>query len=1077
MVSLWGDSPFRVNFSVAIFFSSICVFGCPRPHKLPAIEMQAKYARSRHKSYFFCPILVFFLSMVLIPLGTTVYSITSRWSLSDYGLIHKNPGPTLEISSTDELAHRKGLAITYLNARHLPGKIARLRELLDDMGPSILHISETWLGSDIDSQLLKINGYKFYRFDRAGAHRSKSMALYIPNNITHTKPCCFRELDFTLIHTTIAYQKMQYVTVGIYRPDQGASVYKQNRFIDRFSDIIRSINTTHPIICKGDINFDIYPTPLPARSRRVLSVFEELGLDQQILNPTRVTSSSRTLIDWVCCNPLEFKHEHHNINFETHTGGDHQCVGIFLLKSFGADPKHKHTYINNSDFSKYNSMQMRNLLRTVNWRDVEYQTTLNDKYNLFEKKVIDLLILCSPMVKTRTCFCPAEPTKATNKPWYTQFHHALKTEVKRQHQAVRAALNTDMYHSAHRNYRDAINRYTTQCQIASRNFNLSQIRNAEQHHNARTTNKLVKTLMGKNKHRSTIDKIVSDGVTITEHLAISNALNNYFSTIGAASSRTASNILLQHLVTDKVAPNLSFIPPGFIETHKRLLSVNLNKPPGPGGVPGRFFREFADELVYIIEHIFAHCIYTSTIPDKWKLSFVTPIFKNKGTESDPYNYRPIGITSVISKIFERYICDRLVDHLESNKLLSDTQFGYRKGRSTLHALTHLTDTIRRLSDSRSNSLVGALFLDLSKAFDCVSHSLLIKMLPLYGLDHHAVALMESFLVGRVQKVKLSQTTISDAVEMTCGVPQGSLLGPILFDLYINTLSQQVEGTVSQYADDTALIRNAETIDQLKSLLQSDLQSLITYFGNLGLLLNVGKTDYLLFGFNGPGEDAQIVLPHSPPINPSNEVTYLGVIIDNKLNFNAQNKAVLQKLKFSTYTIRKLRPHLTEQSAKMLLNQQFYSYSDYCSIVWTQHANSYHCERLEVQHRAALKVVLKKKRRTRSAQLYSLSGALTLFQRFRQAAAKFTRTILYMEGPWLDFFTRSETPRGRAELRLITPICIRNTIFTRETINWRLSQIWNSLPVIIRTANKHLFVASLKEHLKLATQTDIRGHTV
>jgi hypothetical protein len=1011
------------------------------------------------------------LPMSIIPvlsLVSSTYSWTSRNEISSRGLIHCNPGPPSEINNLEDLDAIRGISVAYLNVRHLPGKINRLRNLLEEMGPAVLHISETWLNSEMDSNLLKIHGYKLYRFDRLGTHKSKGMVLYIHNSISHTKPVCFKETDFTLVHTTIAYQKRHYMSVGIYRPDQGASLFKQNRFTGRLSEIISSIDTTNPIICKGDINFDLHVIPAPARSRRVLSTFEELGLDQQIANPTRITPMSRTLIDWVCCNPLEFQHNHYKLNFETHVGGDHQCVGIFLVKSQLFEVPHKHTYNSMPDFERYNSLQMRNLLLTLDWHDVQYELTLDQKYNQFEKRIVDLLTLCSPVVKTRTCSCVIEKPKFVSKPWYTHYHRFLKSEVKRLHRTVQACINTDMSLEAHRNYRSAVNLYNTQCHIASMNYNTSQIRSAEMQHNGRATNKIIKGLMGKKNQHSVIEKIIVNGSTYTDQNDISNILNDYFATIGLQASTTASNNLLRNLILDRPAPNLAFLPPGFNETHKRLKAVNPNKPSGPGGIPCRFFREFADQLVYIIEHIFAHCIYTASIPSKWKISHVTPIYKKKGSQSDPYNYRPIGITSAISKVFEGYICDNLVKHLEANQLLSNTQYGYRRDRSTLHAITHLTDSIRKLSDTRVNSVVGALFLDLSKAFDCVSHSLLIKMLPHYGLDLHATKLIRSFLTNRRQMVKLSKNVYSNPADMLCGVPQGSLLGPILFDLYINALGEQVDATISQYADDTALIRTARTINELKLVLQNDLQSLIAYFKNLGLLLNVGKTDYLLFGFNGPGEEAQITVPNCPAIQPSNEVTYLGVTIDNKLNFVAQNKIVLHKLKYATYTLGKLRPHLTQQSAVMLLNQLFYSFSDYCSIVWTLLPNAYLSERLEIQHRLALKIILKKKRRTSSQLIYQLSGALTLFQRFQHSAAKFARNIVYRDAPqnWHTFLTLSEIPRGRAELRLINPACLRNTQFTRETVEWKISRIWNSLTPQIRTTNsKYEFYRTLKSFVR------------
>jgi hypothetical protein len=445
-------------------------------------------------------------------------------------------------------------------------------------------------------------------------------------------------------------------------------------------------------------------------------------------------------------------------------------------------------------------------------------------------------------------------------------------------------------------------------------------------------------------------------------------------------------------------------------------------------------------LLFIIEHIFSACIYRSAIPTAWKNANVTPVYK-KGLKTDPSNYRPIAVTSVVPKIFERILYEQLVKHLEINHLLLDSQYGYRTGMSTSHAILDVTEKVRSLSSH--GEFVGLLLIDLSKAFDCVNHNLLLNMLPLYGFDEFSCNLIRSFLTERSQRVKVNGV-FSTARQTVCGVPQGSLLGPVLFDVYVNFLSRTVRSHIVQYADDVAVIAGNVRYNELKDTLGNDLRAIMAYFRDLGLQLNVSKTEYMVFG--RPTGDAGLRVGPTL-IEPVASLNYLGVKIDDRLTFDQQNTIVLNKLKRANFLIRSIRTNITLRIANQLLHSLAYSHHDYASIVWSQSPNSRLSIMMEKQHRFCLKSVYQKGWLYPSDALYRLAQQPQLCTRRKSSLCKLVHSVLKAAVPvrFLGYFEISNTARGRAALRLVVPRALRPTNFVRNAVSFRGVSAWNSLP--------------------------------
>ena len=284
-----------------------------------------------------------------------------------------------------------------------------------------------------------------------------------------------------------------------------------------------------------------------------------------------------------------------------------------------------------------------------------------------------------------------------------------------------------------------------------------------------------------------------------------------------------------------------------------IRNLDSTKATGPDGIPVVVLKHLSPELSPILAKLFNRCLKLKCFPSIWKSSSVCPVFKNNGEKSSPSQYRPISLLSVISKLFEALINDKIIDHLERNNLLSDIQYGFRSSRSTADVLTVITHRISRAMAEGHHSRVAAL--DISKAFDKVWHKGLLLKLSSYGISGRLLAVIGSFLSGRSLRVVINGQS-SQAHLINAGVTQGSILGPTLFLLYINDLPKHIiNSLVDIYADDTTVYKNISTdVDDRKvaSDLSSDLKQIIQWGKDWFVTFNPSKTKLITFNHKRGG---------------------------------------------------------------------------------------------------------------------------------------------------------------------------------------------------------------------------------
>lgn len=372
----------------------------------------------------------------------------------------------------------------------------------------------------------------------------------------------------------------------------------------------------------------------------------------------------------------------------------------------------------------------------------------------------------------------------------------------------------------------------------------------------------------------------------------------------------------------------------------RTVHLNLiirtckNKPPGVDGLDGKFLKLVADSVAPAICHIMNMCFMNCLCPQEWKRAKIIPLTKNKKLSFSGPNSRPISLLPVLSKMMETTVYEQTRDYLSINNLLTGFQHAYREGHSTATALTQMTDDwLREIEEKK---IVGAVLLDFSAAFDIIDHKLLLKKLECYGFDQSAVSWFESYLTERTQTVFFNGS-YSDVRAVTCGVPQGSCLGPLLYTIFTNDLPLVInDANIAMYADDSTIYTSALTANDLNTALEVELRSVVEWVKRNKLVLNVAKTNCIVFGSNHTIRSNPVLnlTINNIGINQVQETKLLGIVIDSKLSWTNHINKITAKMGCAISVIRRCANSLTQKATKQVTQALILSNLDYCPAVWS-----------------------------------------------------------------------------------------------------------------------------------------------
>ena len=552
------------------------------------------------------------------------------------------------------------------------------------------------------------------------------------------------------------------------------------------------------------------------------------------------------------------------------------------------------------------------------------------------------------------------------------------------------------------------------------------------------------------KTKSRIEDLHSGEVAST-NLSKAEALNNYFGSVFVVEDTT----ILPRPTNSHSGACVDRINVAVEEVERKLRGLKPCSAPGPDGFHPRFLRESAQALASPVAALFRKSLTSGSIPLEWKLGEVTPIFK-KGDKKSPSNYRPVSLTSVLCKTLESIVRDRLLDHLHSTNQLNDAQHGFRPKRS---CATQLLITIENWSKAlEAGEPVDSLYLDFSKAFDSVPHKRLIRKVESFGVRGQLLTWIEAFLTDRQQRVVI-QGSKSGWAPVTSGVPQGSVLGPILFLLFVNDLPDAVQSHVQLFADDTKLYRSIVVPDD-SLLLQRDLDALVHWSDTWQLPFNEAKCKFLHFGRTS--QQSAYTMRGSLLEQVQTERD-LGVHMDVELKFRKHAATAVSKASQVLAVIRRSFMVLDRTTLPLLYKTLVRPHLEYCNVVWGpfNRADQKLVERVQ---RRATKLVEDVRSLPYPERLRAL-GLPSLYYRRQRGDMIMVYQILH-SGVDLDpevFFSPASTSSTRGHLwKLQKPQA--QTRIRRNAFCVRVVNHWNSLPLhVVAAASVNQFKSKLDAH--------------
>ena len=473
-----------------------------------------------------------------------------------------------------------------------------------------------------------------------------------------------------------------------------------------------------------------------------------------------------------------------------------------------------------------------------------------------------------------------------------------------------------------------------------------------------------------NKKASIVPNLILKGESKNTNLDAANCFVNFFSTIINKYAFLQLNICIAFITTffknsfKFVIPAeaFTFAPISISEVFNLLNTLDIGSAKGEVGIETLIFKECADILSLPFANLFNQCIKYNFMPLEWKIAHLSPDYKGKGSKSDINNYRPLSVLSPIAKIYEQLLAARITNYLESNNLLHSAQFGFRKGLSCELALNTLIQKIRDKLDLKEYGI--AIFLDLSKAFDTINHKLLLFKLKFYNFSPSAIALLDNYLKDRSMKVKLNGT-FSKSEPLTVGVPQGSVLGPLLFIIFINDLCfLPIFSYLVLFADDSTMFLSGKKLFDLLEKVKTDLGQVCEWLKHNQLILNWDKTHAMFFPFSTHDQTNPLIKPTNILINVDNhniefvpETKILGVTLDYKLKFDQHVNNILKKVNAKTLLISRNSKMFSCNFRTTLFKLFIMPNFEYCSSLFTYSKNSYTINRLETCFCKSIKRIL------------------------------------------------------------------------------------------------------------------------
>ena len=497
--------------------------------------------------------------------------------------------------------------------------------------------------------------------------------------------------------------------------------------------------------------------------------------------------------------------------------------------------------------------------------------------------------------------------------------------------------------------------------------------------------------------------------------------------------------------------NFNISPPSEEDIVDIIEKLNDKKATGIDKTSAKLIKMSKDVIKRPLTEAIKSSIETKKFPKLMKYGKITPLYKfpKEGSRQNKADYRPVTVLTVFSKIEERYIFNSLTNFTDS--ILSDKISAYRKGYSTQHVILKLTEEWRTHLDK--NETVGAVLMDLSKAFDCLPHELLIAKLAAYGVQRQTLELIYSYLKDRKQTVGI-KGKLSMLLEILAGVPQGSILGPMLFNIFINDFIDIFKNTnVHNFADDNTLSAHSHITGEVIKNLEDDSDIAINWFIENHMIANPGKFKAIIIKKDGTDTTGTKLQINDKSVDSSSEVLLLGLTIDNKLNFSKHISELCRKAASNINALKRFKRYISDSDRKLVGNAYVLSYFNYCPMVW-HFCGKGDIHKIERIHERAIRFMSDDYTSEYAELLLNANESTLYLKRVRIIAQEVFKTINNLNPGYTREILRDRPSRypSRRPLDLYVPK-VNQIKFGYRSYTYEAPTIWNSIPIEIRKTVK------------------------
>lgn len=936
-----------------------------------------------------------------------------------------------------------GLNIAHLNVCSLLKNLDEIRFILKTNKIHVLCLSETRLDQSVNDDEIHVEGYTNVRLDRN--RNGGGIIAYIHESVTfkHIKDLADNNLELSCIEICTVKQK-PFLLINWYRPpDSHIDVF------DKIEVVLENVeiqNTDYVFV--GDMNCDLNKLPPAHHTKRLLQIAEEHELKQFVEKPTRITSTTSTLID------VLFSTNSEKISFcdvVPLSLSDH----FMVVATWGntKPPSGNHKYVVSRNVKKLREDEFIRELQQVSWNNVLDETDVENAYEQLVSTLNSILDKHIPLRKRRV---RQKETPWMNNDIITKIRE--RDKMKKQARKSGSELHWNMYKKLR-------NKVTSMTRTAKRLYVTKMIRDNKGNPSAMW--KSLRCVLPNKKKNTSISKLVVSGKEVTGYKNIATHLNDHFTNIANKRKNTQKfgNNMEQFL--QKCSSVFKFHDVSEEDVLKHVNAIPSNKATGLDNIPASILKISINHILRPLTHLINLSLKNGIVPRAWKLARITPLHKG-GDPTNVSHYRPISVLPVLSKVLEKVVFQQVIAYLIENDLLCSQQHGFRPKHSTSTAVINVIEDIVCVIDK--GYVVGLISLDLEKAFDLISHNILLKKLNFYGFDDNAIRWFRHYLYQRRQiTVVNGNESVSSYVQ--CGVPQGSILGPLLFILFLNDLPKVVEkSSLSLYADDTCVYFASKNPQELQNVLNKDLSLMANWFSHNHLILNIKKCNYMILGSNAKLRSFTnlTLCVNNTELERVYQCKYLGVIIDCNLTWSKQIDSVRLKAIRNLHLLKRARSFIDKQTALTLYHTLIQSHLDYCSTIW-MNGHSVHLKRLQVIQNRALRIVLQVDNRFNRQSLYDTLKVDCLLDRWKKQALLLIFKVLNNLLP-VSLCERVQKRESLYNLRNhenILNLPKPKTNILRKSTLYSASKLFNTLPTRTRSITSITAFSKSISHLSFA----------